>query len=348
MKTIFIKSQQRKYPVYIGKDILNSTIDKITKNNNFDQVVYLIDKTLKTPLKITDKIIRLSISETDKNLKTAIRLIDKFINLKLSKKSLVINIGGGAFTDTANFSETIYKRGINYINCPTTLLAMVDASIGGKNGVNYNKIKNIIGTINQPIAVIIDTNFLSTLPKEQIISGYAEIIKHSLIRDQNYFNQLRQKTLTIEQIIYRSVEIKKQIIEQDEDETKGIRQLLNFGHTIGHSLEAYSHKINQPLLHGYAISLGIIAEAYISVKQKLLDQSSFQKIIEVLKDYQLPTKLNFKIDLPWILDAIAKDKKSTAGKPRFVLLTKIGSAIGGQSVETKIINESLKILCQKQ
>ncbi|GIW63342.1 MAG: 3-dehydroquinate synthase [Patescibacteria group bacterium] len=348
MKTISINLKAKKYPVFIGKNILRPALQTIISELKPDKTLCLIDQNLQIKSLGLDKTIKLAITEQDKNIKTTLKLIDSFLKLNLGKKSLVVNIGGGAFTDTAGFAESIYARGIRFINCPTTLLAMVDASIGGKTGVNYKNIKNIIGSIQQPNAVIIDTSFLTTLPKDQLSSGYAEIIKHSLIKDKNYFNHLKLKDRTLEQVIFRSIQIKKEIIELDEDETNGLRQLLNFGHTIGHSLESFSHKIKKPLLHGYAVSLGIIAETYISVKLGYLNSESLDEIITVLADYNLPTKLEFKPDYDFIQKAIAKDKKSVGGKPKLVLLKEIGKAVTEQTTTFDIINDAVKFLCKKQ
>jgi 3-dehydroquinate synthase len=237
-------------------------------------------------------------------------------------------------------------RGIDFINIPTTLDAQIDASIGGKTGINFAEIKNLIGTFNQPKAVIIDIQTLNTLPKRVFISSFAEIIKHGLIADKNYFEIVTSKhpndfsKQEIMEIIIRSCEIKKEIVQNDETE-QGQRKLVNFGHTIGHAVEAVSLETAQPLLHGEAISIGMVAEATLSKFLGYLTEKEIHVIKEALQKIGLPVKIK-DLDKKAIFEKMRSDKKNEKGKIAFTLLEKFGKGIFNQYVEEELIEKALE------
>ncbi|NMH24032.1 3-dehydroquinate synthase [Flavobacterium solisilvae] len=292
----------------------------------------------------TDKnneIIEIEPGETEKNITTCVEIWSILTELGADRKSLLINIGGGVITDIGGFIASTFKRGIDFINIPTTLLAMVDASIGGKNGVDLGNLKNQIGVINVPKMVIIDTDFLSTLPQNEMRSGLAEMLKHGLIFDEKYWNEfkdLNQKDFAdFDQLIHRSVEIKNEIVMQDPTEN-GIRKALNFGHTLGHAIESYflENESKKTLLHGEAIAIGMILESFLSYEKELISREEYQEIKYVLKEIYPFIEFD-KNDIEQIIKLLSFDKKNEYGKILFVLLDKIGNI----KINQQINNESI-------
>lgn len=255
------------------------------------------------------------------------------------RKSLLINLGGGVVTDLGGFVASTYMRGIDYINVPTTLLAMVDASVGGKTGVDLGILKNQIGVISEGSMVLIDTSFLETLPQNHMVSGYAEMIKHGLIYDKEYWNTLTHleglDISDLDQLIYDSVVIKNKVVSEDPTE-QGTRKILNFGHTLGHAIESYflgNTNITQ-LLHGEAIAIGMILEAYISTEVCGLSTKDLNIITEgVLKTFSF-VEINAN-DQKTILELLKHDKKNSYGIVKFVLL----EAIGQPKIDCQVNNE---------
>ena len=287
--------------------------------------------------------IRLNPGEEFKNLNTVRGIWDTLFRHDADRKSLIINLGGGVITDTGGFAASTFKRGITYINMPTSLLAMVDAALGGKTGINYEGIKNQIGTVYEPERVIIYPGFLKTLPEKEFYSGLAEMFKHGLIADAGYYFQMKHyKREPLMELIRRSVEIKITIVNHDKDDF-GLRQLLNFGHTVGHALEAYMQEISRPVTHGHAVAAGMIAEAMISLERAGLPHSAFQDIKNTLsKIYDLsPFR---EIDINKVRDYMKFDKKNTGGEIKFSLLKEIGTGIYGQTVDKYLIIKSLEYL----
>jgi len=258
------------------------------------------------------------------------------LNKNFSRNDVLISLGGGITGDVSGFAASLLKRGLKFINIPTTLLAQVDSSIGGKTGVNSKYGKNLIGTFYQPSLVISDIQFLKSLSKREIICGYGEILKHSLIDNKklfNFLNKNHKKILNlsspfIERAIYESCKIKKKVVEKDEKET-ALRKVLNFGHTFGHAYEAslgYSRKLN----HGEAVILGIKTALNFSLRENMLSKSEYNLIINHIEN----SDLNYSIkkyfsskDLNKILSFMIKDKKNNSGKINLVLLKKIGKPI---------------------
>ncbi len=268
--------------------------------------------------------------EEYKTRETKTRLEDQLLDKGFGRDTCIIAMGGGVVTDLVGYLAATYCRGVPLITFPTSLLAMVDACVGGKTGVNTPYGKNLIGSTYQPKKVIIDPHVLSTLPIERLREGAVEMIKHGLIADVAYFEFLEKHTQqllaldskTVEKGIFESCRIKKEIVEQDEKEN-GKRRLLNAGHTVGHALERLTH---YSLSHGEAVAIGLLVESHMAMQLGKLSEKNLDRILNILKRYGLPLQLpTFSLDS--ILDAMVLDKKSVKGKPRFVILKEIGSPL---------------------
>ena len=287
-------------------------------------------------------IIEVDPGEENKNIDFCIGVWKTMLDFGADRKALMMNLGGGVVTDMGGFAASTYKRGIDFLNVPTTLLSQVDASVGGKTGIDLDNVKNIIGTFSQPKAVFISNKFLETLDDRQILSGFAEVIKHGLIKDKDLF--IRCKSVNLPEIpeglIYDSVVIKNSVITEDPTE-KGIRKILNFGHTIGHAIEGYSlvNDVN-PLLHGEAIAIGMVCEAYLSYKFNNLEKSELDEIVSYLQSIYPSYQLNSAI-YPELLDLMKNDKKNEGNKLGFALLRSIGDCDFNKFVEEDAIVESL-------
>jgi 3-dehydroquinate synthase len=255
-------------------------------------------------------------------------------------------LGGGVVTDLGGFVASTFKRGIDFINIPTTLLAMVDASIGGKTGIDLGNLKNQIGVIINPKLVVIDSDYLETLPQVEMRSGLAEILKHGLISNKLYWKQFLDLSkldfADFDSIIYDSIIIKNEIVKQDPTE-KGIRKGLNFGHTLGHAIESYflDHPAKKKLLHGEAIAVGMILESYISMSKKLISKEEYKEIKSTIKSIFEEVTFN-ENDIKSILNLLIHDKKNENGNVKFVLLEGIGGFIVNQEVENEIITASFE------
>lgn len=267
------------------------------------------------------------------------------------RQSLVINLGGGSIGDRGGFAASTYMRGVDFLNIPTTLLAQVDASVGGKTGFDYGGIKNLIGTFSQPVGVIVDPQLLDSLPPREFVSGFGEIIKHGLIWDKAHFKQATSKAplkfteAQLTGIIIQSIMIKAEIVQGDETET-GMRKLLNYGHTVGHAIESLSLETSNPLLHGEAISIGMVAEAIIAHKQGIISAVERRMVEKALVKAGLPTTApGFKISD--ILKKMQSDKKNSHGELNFSLPDGIGRALYDQKVPKVVVNEALKAVTKK-
>jgi len=275
------------------------------------------------------EIIQIEAGEEHKNLETCAGVWNALSELNADRKCLIINIGGGVVTDLGGFIASTFKRGVNYINVPTSLLAMVDASVGGKTGVDLGSLKNQIGVINTAEMVLIDTEFLTTLPANEMRSGLAEILKHGLIADANYWsktsNIAQLTTDHLDAIIYESVVIKNNIVTQDPFEN-GLRKSLNFGHTLGHAIESYflENENKNTLLHGEAVAIGMILACYLSTKLTHFSASDCETVKKVI--FNLFDKIEFhKKDIVSIIELLKYDKKNSFGNINFVLLEAIGT-----------------------
>jgi 3-dehydroquinate synthase len=284
--------------------------------------------------------------ETAKTLKQAGAICDRMIAAGLDRQSFVVGLGGGMIGDISGFVAAIYHRGIPHVQIPTTLLAMVDSSIGGKTGVDTRDGKNLIGAFHQPSLVIDDLDVLKTLPRRQFNQGFAEIIKHAVIVDAKMFQILPTwkagDALALQWLIKRNIAIKSRIVAKDERDRTGQRALLNFGHTVGHAIERAGNY--RKFLHGEAVSLGIVAACAISVKKAGLPPNQGAAIVDLLGRFGLPTSLPPKFPRKKILDALKFDKKFEAGKVRFIVTPRIGAAYVADNVTIDDIRNAVKEL----
>ncbi len=286
--------------------------------------------------------------ETSKTLEQVGAICDQMIAAGLDRQSFVIGLGGGMVSDISGFVAAIYERGIPHVQIPTTLLAMVDSSIGGKTGVNASAGKNLIGAFHHPSLVIDDVDLLKTLPRREFNQGFAEIIKHAIIADAEMFRRVAQvSNLRTEQeaswklapLIQRNIEIKSRIVAKDELDQTGERALLNFGHTVGHAIERAGDY--REFLHGEAVSLGIVAACAISIKKAGLPKDQRDAITDLLRAFELPARLPANFPREKILDALQFDKKFQGGKVRFVVTPAIGSARLSSDATMEDIREAI-------
>jgi 3-dehydroquinate synthase len=270
-------------------------------------------------------IIEINSGEESKDIDFCIGIWKMLIDFGADRQSLLINLGGGVISDMGGFVASTFKRGIDFVHVPTTLLSQVDASVGGKTGIDIDRIKNIIGTFTQPKAVFIAYELLKTLPKRQILSGLAEMLKHGLIVDATYWDMLKNSDLSMPsaELIYRSIEIKNKVVIADPTE-KGLRKSLNFGHTVGHAVETNSLlRDDNPLTHGEAIAIGMICEAYLSHKKTGLSSDELAEIVKVIGGLY-PTYDIRDDSHEALCSLMLKDKKNQNGKINCTLLTRIG------------------------
>jgi 3-dehydroquinate synthase len=264
--------------------------------------------------------------EQHKNQQAVDEIINRLIELNADRQTFIVGVGGGVVTDITGYAASIYMRGVKFGFVPTSILAMVDASIGGKNGVDVGVYKNLVGVINHPQFLLFDYSFLETLPEEEWINGFAEIIKHACIKDENMFHFLEEKSFDyfhsslekIGKLIRQNVEIKYNVVVNDERET-GERKLLNFGHTIGHAIENTAK-----LPHGSAISIGMVLACIVSEKINQFSPQGTNKIKKLIAQYHLP--VSFEIDKEKTWNILLHDKKKTGKDMNFILLDKIGKA----------------------
>jgi len=333
------KTYKDSYEIFIGEDIMDR-VGLITKlKNHADRCVIITDSYVNPlygemvrerlgELAIPVDIIEIPAGESSKSLNTVLDVARQLVRLNVSRKSFLVALGGGVVGDVTGFIASIYMRSIPYVQIPTTLLAQVDSSVGGKTGVDLPEGKNLVGTFYQPKAVYIDLSFLKTLSDKDFANGLAEIIKYGIIGDLNLFELLETESEGIKKrnpplmksLVGRSCKIKAEIVEMDEKEL-GLRRVLNFGHTLGHALEAAS---GYSLSHGEAISIGMVGAAKISNRLNHLDGESYTRIVDLIKEYELPTKIPAGSEKSQIMGFMATDKKAVASQLHFVLVKKIG------------------------
>jgi len=342
-------------PIYIGDNVFISLDNflhlKKFQKSRFTIVVDENSKKYCLPLlresshRLKDSpVIEIRANEQHKNIGNCTEIWNYLTSGNYDRHTLLVNLGGGVVSDVGGFAASTFKRGIRYINIPTTLIGQIDASIGGKVGIDHHHIKNMVGLFSSPEAVFIFPGFLSSLSEDHILSGFAEMMKHGLIADAAYWNQLKNIQPNNEKnwfpLISRSVEIKNGFVQADPTEIK-YRKVLNFGHTIGHALETWSLKHDDaPITHGEAVAAGMICEADLSVKSQHLDQHHFEEIINaILQHFKLyPIRDDMIQDL---LNIMFKDKKNEEGKIMFTLINSPGHALINQSCDPELIQESL-------
>jgi 3-dehydroquinate synthase len=335
---IAVELGPRSYPIFVGYGLLNNINKKILQVLGRPKIMVITDcnvgplygDRLVGNLKSSGFdvcLIQVPAGERSKSIETAKTLYISALEQNIDRASAILALGGGVIGDLAGFVAATYMRGIDFIQVPTSLLAQVDSSVGGKVAVNLNRVKNIIGAFYQPKMVLIDPDVLSTIPEREYRQGMAEVIKYGVIYDENFFCWLEQrasKELSGEDTVYaikRSCQIKAQIISSDEKE-KGLRAILNLGHTVGHALEAVLRQGS--LLHGEAVALGMIVETKIALNRGLVDSETCDRIETLIKS-MVPVTIPVGIDIDSLIDIMKYDKKNTADNITFVLPQKIGS-----------------------
>ena len=341
-----------KQRVIISKQLQTDLAEAIAECEH-DRIFVLVDETtnklcwslVKDYLCLKDaQTIVIGATDRRKNLDTLIHVWESLQQGKATRHSLLINLGGGMVTDLGGFAASTYKRGINFINIPTTLLAMVDASVGGKTGINFGGLKNEIGVFNDAEFVLLDTNWLQTLDEENIRSGYAEMLKHGLIADETMwaelinFNLAQPDLRQLASMLDKSVRIKERIVAEDPHE-KGIRKALNLGHTFGHAFESWAMK-RQPVLHGYAVAFGLIAELYLATTRTDFPTERMHQTVNFIRAYygSLPITCN---DYPELIELMHHDKKNRGNEINVTLLGGIGDIRIDQTITEEDIKEAL-------
>lgn len=343
------------YSIYFNEEGYSYLTSEL-KPNQYSKIFILVDENtsqyclptflanLATEVEI--EIIEIENGEEHKNIETCLQLWHSLTELGGDRKSLLINLGGGVVTDIGGFIACTFKRGIDFINVPTTLLSMVDASVGGKNGVDLGQLKNQIGIIREPKAVVVITSFLETLSQLEMRSGLAEMLKHGLIFDINYWNKFKDLSVLnsedLEGLIHKSIQIKNTIVSQDLTEN-GIRKALNFGHTLGHAIESYflENETKTKLLHGEAVAVGMILESHLSYEKKLLSKEEYYEIKYILKDIY-DTILFDENDIEKIIELLIYDKKNEFGKIQYALLEGIGKIKINEEADNQLIYNAFK------
>ena len=351
---LMVSAKTLTYPIYIGEslhDLFKDYFDKypkialITNDTIFDLYKEFISNIeVRFP-----QIFHIAIKDGEryKNFATLNEVYQKLISEDLGRDGLIIAFGGGVIGDLAGFASATYMRGIDIIQVPTTLLAMVDSSIGGKTAINISKGKNIVGAFHQPKAVLSDLIFLDTLPIRQFNAGLMEVIKYGLILDSSFYNYViknkknvkNQDRDTIAYLIYRCCQLKAEIITEDEKET-GIRSILNFGHTIGHALESYTdYKF---YLHGEAVAIGSLVIISYLVERGILNRNVLRKFDDILSFFQLPKSIPADFEIEQIIKYLSYDKKKRYGKNQWVILKEIGVPAWEQFVDLKGVENILR------
>ena len=358
-RNIKVSTKNESYNVIIGLNMISELGDEIKKLGLPGKAFIIIDKALfPDPAReiqesleknnYETKLLNIEIDESKKNIDTVNVIYEWLESSKMERSDFIISVGGGVTGDLVGFVASTWVRGVNLIHVPSTLIAMVDSSIGGKTGYNTKNGKNLVGAFYQPKLVFQDINFLKTLPEREISAGWAELIKHSLIYDKKLFDHFYQNHTDIKNLnnlnsieaISKSVEIKAKIVSEDINEKDQKRILLNYGHTTGHALESITNY--KKLLHGEAVSLGMMVAGNISFLMGLLSDDNLQKQKNILEKYFLPTSISEELNINTIIDLTKNDKKSKSGKINWILLEDIGKPVIRNDVPEEIIIRSLK------
>ncbi len=366
MKKIKVNLAGNSYEVLIGKNIFKDLLKEIEKRNLHKNIFVITDNKI---LKIyrseiaeflktnnsKSEIFAIKQGEESKNYETVNKIYSKLINSNFGRDTLIIGFGGGVVGDIAGFAASTFMRGVQFVQVPTTLLACVDSSVGGKTGINFQNYKNIIGTFYQPEFVLIDINFLKTLPEKEMICGTGELMKYAFLSDKSYFEFLNKnldKILNfddevLQKIIFESVKIKSAVVSQDEKET-GLRKILNLGHTFAH---AYESNLNYQIKHGEAVIAGLINASILSFKMNLLSENLLKEYLNLLTKLKITNKIN-GLDKEKLYSAMLKDKKNREGKIKFVLRIDFGKiAIDVEAIKNLVLetlNETEEILFNKK
>ncbi len=360
---LIVKTNSEKYPIIIGRNLISNLSQIFKKNSvNFKKCLLVLDKSIPNRYvkQISKSLKRHEVykliynaNEKNKNQKNVNKILDLLLQMNFSRDDCIISIGGGITGDVAGFAASLFKRGLKFINIPTTLLSQVDSSVGGKTGINTSQGKNLIGSFYQPKIVISDVDFLKSLPFREIVCGYAEIVKHALIANKKFYNFLNNnvkeilklKSPTIEKSIYESCKIKKSIVEKDEKE-KDLRKILNFGHTFAHAYEA-SLNFSKKLNHGEAVILGMKSAFEFSHNKKIITRNEFDSAIKHLNNPFFPISIKnyFTIKkINRIVSFMMRDKKNNSENIKLMLIKKIGGPI----IEKEYSVGSIKLFLKKR
>ncbi len=352
MKTLGYRVNSTRIPIYLEDS--NSTLLSQLKSAQkaavvVDSRIVNIFKSLVADISGMDGTVvaTFSASEGNKTLQKADELITYFLQKSIKRDSVLFAIGGGITGDVAGFVASVFQRGINFVQVPTTLLAMVDSSVGGKVGVNHPLGKNMIGSFHHPTSIIMNIQFLDTLPKEEILCGLGEIAKYAILSGEPFFDFLEKNHVKVlnkdmnalARIVKMSVEVKKRYVERDPKES-GIRAHLNLGHTVGHAIEAATGY--GVFKHGESVLIGLVAESHIAMHMKLLRPSTFERILEMVR--RMARQRNEKVSIDEVVAHLTFDKKVKAGKVRFVLPTGIGRVVIRDDVTTRNVLDALKFV----
>lgn len=339
--------------VWVGRDIL-PTLATLVHSERYSKVLVVGDR---GALQIVERVahhlgsdqsrmLLIRGGEECKSLASLEHIWAFFVDSKLDRRGLVVAVGGGALSDLVGFAAATYMRGVACAVVPTTLLAQVDASIGGKSGINFKGVKNILGAIAQPVDIVIDIAAIESLPPRDLRSGFAEIVKHGLIADRAYFDLVTSRDCAawrpeeLIDIIFQSCAIKCSIVEHDTTE-QGLRKALNFGHSLGHAIEAYALQSGVSLTHGEAVAIGMNAASFISQRMGLLTEDRRRRALDGIIRTGLPTSLPTAMESARLLEFLTLDKKSVAGVTRWTLLTDIGVPAIDQQVPLPIVKEAI-------
>lgn len=366
MKTIDITIQHisKEYPIHIGSGLL-AQLSELLPDTSPSTIYIITDTTVKNLyLEAVTRQISLRFDvpihsyafesgEASKHLETVQSVYEDLAKKGVDRKAMIVNLGGGVVTDVGGFIAATYMRGVPFINISTTLEGMVDASIGGKTGVNLGSRKNYVGAFAQPLAVIIDIDTLRTLPERTFLQGYAEVLKHGLVADSELFQDavrkspLMMSSQELLDIIDRSIRIKAFIVKEDEHE-KAARKLLNFGHTVGHVLESLSFETGHPLYHGEAVAIGMVAESYISQEAGMITQEEYAEIERGIQRVGLPTCYTEEVSIERVIDGLKGDKKNEGGTVKWTLLMGIGVGEFNISISEKFVLRAIEYVTRKQ
>lgn len=344
--------QLKEYAVHITKDFEEQDLSAYLSKGNYSKIIVLDDEnTHHFCFPVIKKYfggfenITIPAGEQFKTIETCSSIWRQFMDAGIDRKSLLINLGGGVIGDMGGFAAGTFKRGFDFINIPTTLLSQVDASAGGKLGIDFLGYKNLIGIFRDPKAIFISTEFLHTLPFEQLRSGFAEILKHGLIADKAYWDFCKEIHLSKHHswlpVVERSVEIKKNVVEQDPFES-GLRKILNFGHTIGHAIETFSLLDEKTaLMHGEAIAIGMICETFLSNIICGLTDDEMKDIVDHISNH-FPKKDISGFEISKLMSLMQQDKKNAGGVINFSLLKATGNSVFDVQADVKQIESALK------
>jgi 3-dehydroquinate synthase len=349
---------QAQYPIYIGENHLrefNGILEEYS--DKYSNVFIVVDENTRehclpvlleqVPYLEGYDIIEIPAGEEHKTIEICCGIWETLTEAHADRQALLVNLGGGVLCDMAGFAAASYKRGIRFVHIPTTLLSQVDASVGSKVGIDFGGFKNQIGAFADPMMVLVEPEFLTTLDQRQWLSGFAEIIKHALIADKTYWDLIVKgfEPALLMDYIYQSILIKKEVVLNDPKES-GLRKILNFGHSVGHAIESHYLNTEEPLLHGEAVAIGMIAEAYLSMEFAGLPENDF-RIIEdfILMNYSI--KKIEQEEITKIVKWVHQDKKNKDSDLRFTLISEIGKAVYDITIPEEKVIESIQYLIEK-